>query len=218
MNFRAVALPLLIVCGVRAQLLSPGIKVGARLTDDVGGFSLLNPESKRSIVGPTLDLKLPFHFGVEVDALYRTFGYSSEFGGLGTFSYSFQRERSNSWEFPVIGKFRIPLHCFHPFVGAGFNSRTVKGTTTASGGYSTSLSTLPYTFFSARQKTNYPVTHGLVVSGGIEFRFKHLRLAPEFRYQRWNRLFLEQYGGDGSYELFSPQNEAFIMIGLSWRK
>ena len=27
-NFRAVALPLLIVCGVRAQLPSPGIKVG----------------------------------------------------------------------------------------------------------------------------------------------------------------------------------------------
>ena len=91
----------------------------------MSGFFLVKAESRRYMVGPTLDVRLPLHLGVEVDALYRTFGYSNESGGLlGAFAN--HRERSNSWEFPVIGKFHIPGGAIHPFVEAGFNSRLVR--------------------------------------------------------------------------------------------
>ena len=183
----------------------------------LGGVLSFAPRIEALHHRPSLDLRLPFRLGIEVDALYRAVGYSSESGSRVTFGYAYHRERSNSWEFPVLGKYRVPLP-LNPFVGVGFNSRWVKGTEAVSGGYSTSLSILPYTFFSAINKTAHPLTHGLVVSTGFELGIKHLRISPEFRYQRWTQRFLEQYGSSGSYELFSNQNEAFLLIGLSWRK
>src|SRR6185436_18232003 len=65
-----------------------GLKGGLPLTDFLHGAS--NPSatfpsrSDRFIVGPTVEVTLPFGFGVELDALYRRFDYRAVESILGT--------------------------------------------------------------------------------------------------------------------------------------
>ena len=196
-----------------AQLLDVGVKGGVRGTSDLNGRSLLSGESKRYILGPAVTVNLPLNLGVEVDALFRSFGYSSSSGNFAGFA--FIRERSNSWEFPVIGKYRFPLRSLRPFVGAGVNTRTVSGSRVSSGASLVGLGP-EVPFFNLRVDTHYPTTMGLVVTGGLEWKLRHFTIAPELRYQRWSQPFLDQVGGGGSYDLHSNQNEAFLILGLSW--
>lgn len=51
-----------------AQLVEVGVEGGIRTTDDLSAG--LTSESKRYMVGPTVDIRLPKRFSVEVDALY----------------------------------------------------------------------------------------------------------------------------------------------------
>ena len=60
-----------------AQSLSFGVKAGVPATDAIEGSFGSHAEAPRYIVGPTVELGLPFSFGVEVDALYRRTGHST---------------------------------------------------------------------------------------------------------------------------------------------
>lgn len=166
-----------------------------------------------------LEFRLPWSLGIEFDALYRRFGYTSLFGSC--CASAIIRERANSWEFPLLLKYRLPGRV-HPFAGVGYDPRRVRGADISSGSSLTGITTNPpgniYTyFFNRRTSTNYPVTHGLVISGGLDLGGKHLRVAPELRYVHWTAPFLDQVGGDGSYRIQSAQNELFILVGISWR-
>ena len=55
-----------------AQQVEVGVEGGIRATDDLSGT--ISSESKRYIVGPAVDIRLPKRFSVEVDALYQRFG------------------------------------------------------------------------------------------------------------------------------------------------
>ena len=207
-------------CLLNAQQIAVGVKGGVRASDDVDGFSLRSSESKRYIVGPAVELRLPWRLGVEFDALYRRFGYTSE-SQFASLSHSIIRERGNSWEFPLLAKYRIPGRLVQPFAGAGYDWRKVNGSDVSSGYYLSGQTTNPpadiYTYyFNQRRSTDYPVGHGVVISGGIDLNSRHLRVSPEFRYVRWRKQFLSQVGGDGSYFLQSSQNEYFILVGISW--
>ncbi len=90
------------------QLFSLGIKAGIPLNDVYvnGGSGDLSGITNRFIIGPEAELRLPFHLGVEVDALYRHYSL----GGSGT----------SEWDFPILLKYNfkgVPL--LHPFVDAG---------------------------------------------------------------------------------------------------
>jgi len=93
------------------QLFSVGVKAGVPINDAFvtsGQFDpgVLGSTTNRYIIGPQVELRLPFHLGVEADALYRHF----VFAGSG----------SSQWEFPILLKYHfkgIPL--LHPFVDAG---------------------------------------------------------------------------------------------------
>lgn len=77
--------------------------------------------------------------------------------------------------------------------------------------------TSTYTYyFNERFNPNYPVTQGLVVSGGLEFRAPHLLISPELRYVHWSQPFLYEFGGDGTFRYQSPSNELFVLVGLAW--
>jgi hypothetical protein len=77
------------------QSFSAGVVGGATGTDDLTGAGAAGV-SKRYVIGPALDIGLPFGFGVEADALYRREGYQTSFS---SFAYSvFSDERANSWE------------------------------------------------------------------------------------------------------------------------
>lgn len=93
------------------QFVSAGLKAGVPLNDgyQYNCCAPVNPPSvttSRYIIGPEIELRLPFHLGVEGDALYRHYSVSGS--GL------------SQWEFPLLLKYRfggIPL--LHPFADAG---------------------------------------------------------------------------------------------------
>jgi Outer membrane protein beta-barrel domain len=91
-----------------AQPFSFGLKVGAPVNQafiDNGGKNLFSHDTQRLVIGPTAEVRLPFHLGIEADLLYRRYNI----GGT-----------VNHWEFPILAKYRFsgaPL--VHPYVVAG---------------------------------------------------------------------------------------------------
>jgi len=203
-----------LVGSVWGQTLSLGVKGGLRSTEDVSGFSVISQESQRYIVGPFAEFRLPWHISVEVDALFRRVGYTSGFGNV--LSSGIIRERSNSWEFPMVAKYRLPFRLVHPFVGVGYAPRVVHGSDISSGQFLSSPTT--YTsFVNQRSDTQYSPTHGIVAAGGVDWGGRPFGITCELRFVHWNDPYLQQYGGDGSYFIQSSQNEVFLMVGIRFR-
>jgi hypothetical protein len=200
-----------------AQQVAVGVKGGIQTTGDVSGS--LASESKRYIVGPMVEIRLPMRLSFEFDALYRRFGFTGyESSCCGR---SIMRVRANSWEFPMILKYSLPVVVAHPFVGVGYAPRTIHGTAVSSGSYLSGISQNPpmsiYTYyFNQHSDTSYPLTHGVVVSGGVNLGVGHVRFSPELRYVHWNAPFLNDFGGDGSFRFVSKQDEFFVLLGVSW--
>ena len=176
------------------------------------------PARKRATsdpTGPMLDVGLPLHLSFEFDALYRRVGFTSEFNPP---LYSANtRERANDWEFPMLLKRRFMAARSGPFLGVGYSPRIVRGTDISSGTFLQGLGTIVF-FSNQSSSTNYPVTHGVVVSGGLNLNFAHLRLSPQIRYVHWNEPFLYDSGPDIFQPLASKQNEVFVLVGLSWHR
>lgn len=108
----------------RAQPIAIGVEGGLQTTGDVSGT--LSPESKRYIVGPKLEVRLPWRLSFEFDALYRDIGFTGH--GESCCGSSITRERDSSWEFPMIVKYRLPgVARLRPFVGTGYDPRIVHG-------------------------------------------------------------------------------------------
>src|ERR1019366_10238092 len=93
---------LVFIAVVQAQTFSAGLKAGAPFTDaihagSVATFATISIDNHHYVIGPYVELRLPFKFSLEVDALYRSYGFQLAPGG-----------RSNSvgsWEFPVLAKY-----------------------------------------------------------------------------------------------------------------
>jgi hypothetical protein len=195
-----------------AQRIAVGVEGGVRTTDDVSGS--ITSESKRYIVGPKVEIGLPLRLSFELEALYQRFGFTGYAGSeLGS---SITRERANSWEFPMILKYSLPvMPLVHPFVGVGYAPRTVHGSDVSSGSFLSSPSGYTY-FFNQHSDTSYSWTHGVVVAGGVNLGAGRMRFSPELRYVHWNAPFLNEIGGDGSFGFVSKQNELFVLLGVSW--
>ena len=201
-----------------AQQLGFGAIGGVWTTADVSGT--LHPESKRYIVGPEAELRLPLGLSVEFDELYRRFGYTGYSYTVvgGSISYV----RANSWEFPLMAKVRLPFVAAHPFVGIGYAPRTIHGSAVSSGYYLSGITQNPptsvYTYYSNQHSNvSYPLTHGVVVAGGVEAGLGPIHVSPQIRYVHWNAPFLNTQGGAGSFQFSSSQDEFFVMVGLTWR-
>lgn len=91
-----------------AQIISVGVRGGVPLTDAYSTVS--NPSlplsTGRWVVGPTIELHLPFGFGAQADALYRSY----KVGGTVT-----------QWEFPILATYHFhsiaPM--IRPFIDGG---------------------------------------------------------------------------------------------------
>ena len=57
------------------------------------------------------------------------------------------------------------------------------------------------------------VTHGLIAVGGIEFSAWKFKVAPEFRYTRWNKRFWEDFGSRGFFTGSNP-DQYEILLGI----
>ena len=195
-------------CACYGQSLLLGVKGGVRLTDDITGDA--TSESKRYAVGPMVELQLPFGLGVEFDALYRREGYySSSDIELPTYA----SERANSWEFPMLLKYRLAFPLVKPYVVAGYAPRvmsgSINGISETCNAFTQVCTPSPY-----HTGADWNATHGLVVGGGVQVGFRSLRLSPEIRFTRWNS------GAIGVLQAIgfqSTQNQLDVLLGIAWK-
>ncbi len=160
MRLYLVLISSFVCCG---QSLSIGVKGGFRATDDIADAA--TSESKRYIAGPMVELGLPFGLGVEFDALYSREGYRSSFGNFA--GSIFSRERGNSWEFPILLKYKLPVPIARPFVEVGYAPRVINGFTD-SNGVTINLLTGAQTFQHSHMNTNWNSSQGIVSGGGVQ--------------------------------------------------
>jgi hypothetical protein len=169
-----------------SQSLSVGVLAGVPISDAFSSATSGNVSvadaSQRLAIGPTLELRLPFGLGVSVDALYRRIGYDANVGqGLSV-------SHGNSFQFPIMAKYRLPGIVMRPFVGGGVAFQTTTG----------------FKSFDGRT--------GLVLGGGLDFKLTRFHITPELRYTRWGTDNLVEY-----FNVLRPtQNQADFLVGFTF--
>ena len=196
---------------IAGQPIGLGAKGGLRLTDDLGG-TFGTSESKRYIVGPMVSAKLPLAFRLEFDALYRRVGFRSFLYDDAGGSFA-ERDRGNSWEFPMIVR-RTLWHGI--YAGIGYAPRIIHGSTHVDRLAVTSLNPPVFSYSEYIMPRPWGTTHGIVAEGGIEKRAGWLRIAPEIRCIRWNQPALNVQQPHGLF-MVSTQNQVDLLLGISFR-
>lgn len=189
-----------------AQWLSVGVKGGVPLTDPVK----YSDESRKYIVGPSVEFRFTDRLAVEASALYQRIGSHQSFflASPELYGNQFNRQRGNSWEFPVLGKFyfRGKEAGWQPFLGTGyaFHAAWMK----TEGRYVSLLPgpeiTRAVTDYRSDYRTGLDV--GAVAAAGVRLQRGRLALTPEFRYTRW---------GSGDSNL-RPRNEVNFLFGIAF--
>jgi Outer membrane protein beta-barrel domain len=206
-----------------AQPISYGLKGGLPLTDFIdtvsGSRTTVSSVTNRYIVGPTFELRLPFGFGVEVDALYRHFSYNSTASLVDVLSTL--RTTSNNWEFPLLLKKRFGgVGPVRPFVDAGVSFDKITGLSqTVSNLVFPNRLTTTSNSNPAELKNDF--TAGFTMGGGVEIRLLILRITPEIRYTRWgtqqfNGIFPAGGASGVAGSLTSSQNQAEFLVGFTF--
>jgi opacity protein-like surface antigen len=198
---RLVLLSLMASTGAFAQL-SFGVRGGLPLTDffhavDNPGATFRS-DATQFVLGPTIELHLPWSFGVEFDALYRRFHYKGATNAVDQF---FQSTTSNAWEFPLLLKYRTPGEFVRPYLDGGVTFDRWSGVNQV-----TSLVT------GVTNSNASGVNTGFVVGGGIELHVPLVKISPEVRYTRWGAVNITDLGG----ALRSNQNQVEILIGVTF--
>lgn len=181
--------------------LSYGVRGGLPFTKFFQAAS--NPDETFSsnatqfIIGPTVELRLPAGFGLEVDALFRHFQYNASAILVDELVHS---SASNAWEFPLLVKYRMPGMFVKPFLDGGVAFDHWSG--------AKQIVTEVLTANSGTSGSNA----GVVLGAGIELHLPLVRLSPEIRYTRWGAASMASLGG----ALQSNQNQAEVLIGLTF--
>lgn len=192
-------IPLLLCTAVvlPAQKFVWGAKVGVPVTKVFSTGSGYSSSTTPLTLGPTAELRLPFGLGVEADLLFKRFSYERN-SGIAVNSGA----QGNSWELPLLAKFRMPGVVLHPYFDGGYSFRTLQGlsqfgSAVAAGNPS-------------ELKNNS--TRGVVLGAGFEVRVPFLRLSPELRFTHWGSKAFESTGG----ALSSRQNQLDLLIGVTF--
>lgn len=140
------------------QSLSLGAVAGLSLTSGFPNSTTTTSDSHNFILGPAVEVGLPFRLSVEGDALYRPLNFS-------TVALSSSRSTVMTWEFPVLAKYRFrlgPQNLLNPFIEAGPSFRAAFNSNGTS-----------------------PSNHGVTVGVGLRLDLKVLRFDPALRYTHW---------------------------------
>ncbi|HXA52481.1 MAG TPA: outer membrane beta-barrel protein [Candidatus Acidoferrum sp.] len=211
---KSFCLLLLSAAALAAQPIGFGVKAGLPMNDFLdtarSGHITFDSNTNRYIIGPSVELRLPFGLGIEFDALYRHFGYNSS--GADILGNSFDaRTSSGAWEFPLVAKYRFKaLPLIHPFVEAGVSWDHLSGV-------SQTLTSIVSNVARTSSTSNPPELHkdtvtGFVIGGGIDFKLLVIHVVPEVRYTRWgSKHFLDLNG-----LLNSNQNQGEFLVGFKF--
>lgn len=203
-------LSLLLLPRAEAQLLSPGVRMGSVLSENLragaNASGIYGAEKQNFVIGPSLEVRLPLLLAVEVDALYRTWDY--RFAGGQTGQILSGRGEGSGWEIPVLGKFRMPLPLVKPFVSTGISFLQV--TSSKYRQQCVGAQCLPaFSFSGNAPELRDDSSRGWVLGAGADVKLG-LRFTPELRYTRWfDRVF-------STPGLRSNQNQVQFLVGISY--
>ncbi|HVE15426.1 MAG TPA: outer membrane beta-barrel protein [Chthoniobacterales bacterium] len=208
---RSVLLLLIGAATAFPQSIGFGLKGGIPFTDFTKAVSSgtfhFDDNTRRYIVGPTFELRLPFSLAIEVDALYRRFNYNQFIGGTaGATSVS---TSGNAWEFPLLAKYRFHAPIARPYLAGGVAWDTLSGLTQS---VHNALASTGVISSSHPNELNEKTTMGFVLGGGLDVKVLFIHVSPEIRYTRWGaKHFLDPNGG-----LSSNQNQAEFLVGITF--
>lgn len=143
------------------------------------------------MVGPMVELRLPFRLSVEADALYHPFNVTTAATGSST---TLSDTSYSVWEFPILAKFHFGGPVLDPYVGAGPEFRTQPG-----GLISQNIAQIS--------------RDGFVLAGGLDIKLKIIRLSPEIRYTHWGA---DSPTATSIASVSSNQDQAAFLIGLTF--
>ena len=184
-----------------AQPVSFGAKAGVPLTDFIGaagggGVLAAVEHPQRYLLGPTVEVKLPFSLAFEADVLYRRVNFDTQSTGARLEPTTLVT--SNDWEFPLLLKYRFRgMKFVRPYADAGVAFDRLQGLANA------------VVLTSSVLKNSG--TTGAVAGAGLDFHFLMLHVAPEVRYTRWTSAHFNLAG-----VLASQQNQAEFMVGITF--
>ena len=186
-----------------AQPFSFGLKAGVPLTDLMStvqspnfGF---NSTTNRYLLGPEVELRLPFGLGVEFDALYRHYNFQQT-GSVATNS------NTGAWEFPLLAKYRFPSLLVHPFVDGGLSWDRLQGLT------QTLSSAFPNPFGPGSPELLHNTVQGYVFGAGLDVHLLVIHVSPEIRYTRWG----SSHFVDPLNLVTGNRNQAEVFLGVTF--
>ena len=187
-----------------AQPIGLGIKGGLPFNDLFESRSTaVEAQTKRYVIGPMVELRLPAGFAIEADALYSQANFSSLLAGAGSvITAPFD---TNSWEFPILLKKKFGgadavAASVRPYVGAGASFRRLSG-----------ISTIGSFITGNRSGEVDRNNTGFVVGGGLEVRALFVKIAPELRFTYWGT----DHFTEGLANVFKTNKaQAQFLVGL----
>ena len=109
--------------GLQGQHISYGVKLGSPINDVSEPSPFSTSSVSRLTGGPFVELHLPLRLSVELSALFRTSRQNeSRPFQLGQAQNSYlvsSIDKVQTWDFPLLLKYRFTEGTFRPFVGAG---------------------------------------------------------------------------------------------------
>jgi hypothetical protein len=177
------------------HIFSFGIKGGVPLTDAFSDQTTMGVDlvthtysnSRNYVIGPTVELSLPFGFSVEADALYRPLNLVID-NTVVPQPLARSSTDISSWEFPILGKYHF-LHTpiVKPYVEAGPTFRHVGA------------------------EGSYLSNSGFALGAGVDLHLLLIRVTPEIRFSRWSGD-----GAATFVRPASQLNQAEFLIGISF--
>ena len=207
-------LPLLFLLGAVSacsQPFSAGLKAGVPLTDFINTVENVSSSvPNRYIIGVTggapfaLRLRRRGRRPLSPPELHRSPA------DHGHDRYTTDQATANSWEFPVLLKYRFPSRIVRPYVDAGVALDTLSGLTDT-------VTQIAPTFSSSNTNTSKPAslanntTIGFVMGAGVDVHALVVHISPEIRYTRWASPHFNLGG-----VISSNQNQAEFLVGITF--
>lgn len=196
---------------LEAQQLSYGVKLGAPINNSGGVDPSATSSPSRWTGGPFLELHVPLRLSVEFSALYRsnTENVTRVFPfGTAQNPYLFtSMDKVQTWDFPLLLKYRFTDGPIRPFVGTGggwsYRRSEFQSTASCLGPQGSCRPPDFPTDFTGGLLKSTLTRFGPAASAGVDFKTKHVTISPEVR---WNRSF----SGGGTRNQFS------VMVGFGF--
>lgn len=195
-----------------------GIKAGIPITDmmHTSGATgagqgivsdIYSSNTKRLLIGPTVNVTLPLGFRLEFDALYQRANYEHTF--LTTHIYTsetFSHNTANRWQFPLLLQYRLPLPVVKPFVEAGPSFSRI------SGGHNVTVkqdnifgSFQGITSQSSKLvEVRHSTVAGFTTGVGFDLHVLVIHVAPEVRFTRWGSSQFEAVSEFAAIDIDQP--------------